>query len=256
VPAPINDTGYAWRSAEGGGLLMLRATGLAIARATEGVGAPGASGPIGAVTETSADRPGAEAGDAASTVTPSTYNPSENAARSTEHAQRGQNDPYYGATAQAVTHAAEAAETKSTSPGRAGRGDGLRRAAQALLEAWDNRGDGDHDSVDEMVGPVAALRAVLGSSTRVCAPIRTPVPRSDTKQSQVLAMLRRNEGASGPQIAAAMGWAPHTVRGFLAGLAKKGIKVEVLERVRQVGPNKTGTKGSYTVYRIADASRS
>jgi predicted transcriptional regulator of viral defense system len=58
--------------------------------------------------------------------------------------------------------------------------------------------------------------------------------------------------ASGPQIAEAMGWAPHTVRGFLAGLAKKGIIVEVLERVRQIGPNKTGAKGSYTVYRVGD----
>jgi predicted ArsR family transcriptional regulator len=38
-------------------------------------------------------------------------------------------------------------------------------------------------------------------------------------------MLDRNEDASGPQIAEAMGWAPHTVRGFLAGLAKKGLKV-------------------------------
>ncbi len=65
-------------------------------------------------------------------------------------------------------------------------------------------------------------------------------------------MLRRNDGASGPQIAEAMGWAPHTVRGFLAGLAKKQIAVSVLERVRQVGPNKAGAKGSYTVYRVAD----
>ncbi|MEA2778326.1 MAG: hypothetical protein QOF90_3732, partial [Acetobacteraceae bacterium] len=89
-------------------------------------------------------------------------------------------------------------------------------------------------------------------STRVCSPTRTPVPRSDTKQAQVLAMLRRNEGASGLQIAEAMGWAPHTVRGILAGLAKKGIKLEVLERVRRVGPQKAGAKGSYTVYRIAE----
>ena len=56
-------------------------------------------------------------------------------------------------------------------------------------------------------------------------------------------MLSRPEGASGPQIAEAMGWAPHTVRGFLAGLAKKGMAVEVVERVRQVGPNKAGCEG-------------
>jgi hypothetical protein len=45
-------------------------------------------------------------------------------------------------------------------------------------------------------------------------------------QAQVLAMLSRHEGAtSGPQIAEAMGY---TVRGFLAGLAKMGIRVDVL----------------------------
>jgi Protein of unknown function (DUF3489) len=64
-------------------------------------------------------------------------------------------------------------------------------------------------------------------------------------------MLRRTEGASGPQIAEAMGWAPHTVRGFLAGLAKKGVHVEVRDRIRQVGPNKQDAKGSYTVYRVS-----
>jgi hypothetical protein len=72
----------------------------------------------------------------------------------------------------------------------------------------------------------------------------------DTKRAQVLTMLSRPEGASGPQIAEATSWAPHTVRGFLAGLAKKGIKVDVLERVRQAGPNKQGAKGSYSVYRV------
>jgi DNA-binding MarR family transcriptional regulator len=45
----------------------------------------------------------------------------------------------------------------------------------------------------------------------------------DTKQAQILAMLRRNEGASGPRIAEAMGWALHTVRGLLAGLANKHL---------------------------------
>ena len=68
-------------------------------------------------------------------------------------------------------------------------------------------------------------------------------------------MLSRPEGASGPQIAEAMGWAPHTVRGFLAGLAKKGMVVEVVERVRQIGPNKQGAKGSYTIYRLGNELR-
>ena len=79
-------------------------------------------------------------------------------------------------------------------------------------------------------------------------------PRDGTKQQQVLAMLRRPEGASVAQLADATGWQAHTVRGFFAGLKRRGIEVSVLERVRQVGPNKAGAKGSYTVYRVAEAA--
>jgi predicted ArsR family transcriptional regulator len=85
--------------------------------------------------------------------------------------------------------------------------------------------------------------------------ITGPRPRRQgTKQQQVLAILRRPEGATVAQIAEATGWQPHTVRGFFAGLKKRGIEVGMLERVRQVGPNKQGAKGSYTVYQVIDAS--
>jgi hypothetical protein len=77
-------------------------------------------------------------------------------------------------------------------------------------------------------------------------------PRADSKQEAVITMLRRAEGATVAQIAEAMGWQQHTVRGFLAGLKKRpGITLEIADRVRMVGPNKTGAKGSYTVYRVA-----
>jgi hypothetical protein len=75
-------------------------------------------------------------------------------------------------------------------------------------------------------------------------------PREGTKQETVLTLLRRPEGATVAQIAEATGWAQHTVRGFFAGLKKKGYEVAVLERVRMVGPNKAGAKGSYTVYHL------
>lgn len=65
-------------------------------------------------------------------------------------------------------------------------------------------------------------------------------------------MRRRPEGATVAQVAEATGWAPHTVRWFFAGLKKRqGIVVEVLERVHQVGPNKEGANGSYTIYMVA-----
>ena len=70
----------------------------------------------------------------------------------------------------------------------------------------------------------------------------------------MLALLRRPEGATIAQVVEATGWQSHTVRGFLAGLkTRQGIAVEVLERVRQVGPDKRGAKGSYSIYRIAGA---
>ncbi|HWX50658.1 MAG TPA: DUF3489 domain-containing protein, partial [Roseomonas sp.] len=111
----------------------------------------------------------------------------------------------------------------------------LRNAAQAAVAAGE-AGTGLEEAL-------TALRAALGAPHK---------PRADTKRAQVLALLRRPEGASGSQIAEVTGWAPHTVRGFLAGLQRQGSKIEVLERVRQVGPGKAGARGSYTVYRLAD----
>ena len=65
-------------------------------------------------------------------------------------------------------------------------------------------------------------------------------------------MLRREKGAIIAQIAEAWAWSSNTVCGFLAGLKKKGHAVEVMERVRMVGSNKEGAKGSDSIYRIAD----
>ena len=124
----------------------------------------------------------------------------------------------------------------------------LLAAAQVVLAAWDDGENRDTDIIGALEGPMDALRALLAEK----APRDTGEPRKPregTKQETVLALLRHTEGASGPQIAEATGWAGHTVRGFLAGLKKKGIKIETLERVRMVGPNKDGAKGSFSIYR-------
>ena len=78
-----------------------------------------------------------------------------------------------------------------------------------------------------------------------------PTPRAGTKQAQMIELLKRPEGATVAQIAAATGWQHHTIRGAIAGALKKklGLTVEAT-RTREVGPNKTGAKGSSTVYRI------
>ena len=121
-------------------------------------------------------------------------------------------------------------------------------AAAAVLAACDDGENRDTDIIGAVEGPMDALRALLAEK----APrdvVEPRKPREGTKQETVLALLRRTEGASGPQIAEATGWASQTVRGFLAGLKKKGIKVETLEKVRMVGPGKGGAKGSFSIYR-------
>ena len=130
----------------------------------------------------------------------------------------------------------------------------LHHAAQAVLEAWDNGGNREVDMVAALEAPMASLRAVYAERSQRAAGTGAPrKPREGTKKVTVMTMLRRTEGASGPQIAEATGWASHTVRGFLAGLKKKGFSVETLERVRIVGPNKEGAKGSFTIYHVATA---
>jgi hypothetical protein len=52
-------------------------------------------------------------------------------------------------------------------------------------------------------------------------------PRQGSKTAQVVAMLRRKNGATLAEIVKAMGWQKHTVRGFMAGAMKKaGYAVE------------------------------
>jgi len=64
--------------------------------------------------------------------------------------------------------------------------------------------------------------------------------REGTKQAQLIAMLRRAEGATIAQIVEATGWQPHTVRGAFAGALKK-----------RLGLNVTSEKlGDGRVYRI------
>jgi hypothetical protein len=80
-----------------------------------------------------------------------------------------------------------------------------------------------------------------------------PTPRAGTKQALMIDLLKRPEGATVEQIAAATGWLHHTIRGAISGALKKklGLTVEAT-RTREVGPNKTGAKGSATTYRILE----
>jgi len=67
-------------------------------------------------------------------------------------------------------------------------------------------------------------------------------PREHSKQAEVIAMLKRPEGATIAQICEATGWQQHTVRGTLSGALKKKLGLAI-----------TSTKdtGGERVYRAA-----
>jgi hypothetical protein len=188
-------------------------------------------------------------GDAVANTAPTVASdaaPQESPAPSAEPAQAGPLTEEIALLDQALAARAAAPRTN------------LRDTAAAILAAWDDQaarfGTHDGDLIGALDAPMAALRILLaGKPARVAREPGAPrKPREGTKQEQVLAMLRRPEGATVAQIAEATGWAQHTVRGFFAGLKKKGHAVEVKSRERMVGPNKSGAKGSFTIYALAE----
>ena len=73
----------------------------------------------------------------------------------------------------------------------------------------------------------------------------------------MIEMLQRPEGATVEQIAEVTGWQKHTIRGAISGALKKKLGLTLkTTRTREVGPNKTGAKGSSTVYRITGSKPS
>ncbi len=82
-----------------------------------------------------------------------------------------------------------------------------------------------------------ALDEVIEAATEA-----KPRTRDNSKQAQVIAMLKRPEGATIANICEATGWQQHTVRGTFAGAFKKKLGLDI-----------TSTKeaGGERVYRIA-----
>jgi hypothetical protein len=122
-------------------------------------------------------------------------------------------------------------------------GEGPAEAAQA---------DGAPARAKRKAKAAKAAPAASGSEADA-PPTGKPTPRAGTKQALMIDMLKRPEGATVEQIAAATGWLHHTIRGAISGALKKklGLTVEAT-RAREVGPNQTGAKGSATTYRILE----
>ncbi len=70
----------------------------------------------------------------------------------------------------------------------------------------------------------AVIKTTSVSTDETAKVLRT---RDNSKQAQVIALLRRPEGATIAQICETTGWQPHTVRGTFAGTFQKKLGLEI-----------------------------
>ena len=100
--------------------------------------------------------------------------------------------------------------------------------------------------------PKAAPRsgARKSSKSKPRARAVTPAPkttaRSDTKHARIIAMLRAPAGATVAAIVTATEWQPHSVRGFLAGVVRKKLGLNLASEQTDKG----------RIYRIKDGKAS
>jgi len=90
------------------------------------------------------------------------------------------------------------------------------------------------------LGDRAALIDELWSAIEAL-PEPKPDAKRRSKQDEVIAMLRRHEGATVDEVASAMGWQRHTVRGLFSGTLKKKLGLTLASAQEERG----------RVYRIA-----
>ncbi|MEX2375097.1 MAG: DUF3489 domain-containing protein, partial [Dehalococcoidia bacterium] len=86
--------------------------------------------------------------------------------------------------------------------------------------------------------PPAPSKRRSGGSKSAESARQAPAGDRGTKQSKqdvVLALLRRPEGASIPEMVAATDWQPHSVRGFMSGALKKRLGLEVASEKDEKG---------------------
>src|SRR5256885_16777108 len=103
----------------------------------------------------------------------------------------------------------------------------------------------------------AKKRTVASSAKPVAKPTQQPVgdvkaqkSDSSSKQSRVIAMLQSPAGTTIAAMMKATGWQQHSVRGFLAGVVRKRLKLKLNSkkvdgtRVYQVAGGEVGKSGS------------
>ena len=100
--------------------------------------------------------------------------------------------------------------------------------------------------------PKAATRSTARKIRKAASRARSApassksVPRPDTKHSRIVAMLRTPAGATIVAIMTATDWQQHSVRGFLAGVVRKKLGLNLVSEQTDKG----------RIYRIKDVKAS
>src|SRR5260221_10007361 len=100
--------------------------------------------------------------------------------------------------------------------------------------------------------PKAATRSIARKTTkptsgkRSAPPSSRPAARPDTKHARVIAMLRKPAGVTIAAIMTATDWQQHSVRGFLAGVVRKKLGLNLVSEQTDKG----------RIYRIKDGKAS
>ena len=87
-----------------------------------------------------------------------------------------------------------------------------------------------------------ALKATARSKAAEITPGKQA--RSESKQDHLVSMLRSPTGATIATMMKASGWQQHSVRGFLAGVVRKRLKLKL----------ESETSDGNRIYRVIDAS--
>lgn len=120
--------------------------------------------------------------------------------------------------------------------------DQLAKADPALNRIWRNDEDGCAILLHVTDAGLAAI-GIEPEQTDINPAPEARTPRTGTKQARLIEMLRTEGGATIDEIAAALDWRPHTVRGAFAGALKKRLgltiaseKIEARGRVYRIIP--------------------
>ena len=98
------------------------------------------------------------------------------------------------------------------------------------------------EAADAPRKPRRERRMARAAESKSAGDAPPPTPRPPRKIDQVIILLKRDAGATLPELIEATGWLPHTTRAALTGLRKKGHVI-----------GKTCRDG-ITVYAIANAA--